>query len=62
MTTSREDWFDLAPDHGVLEFDERLTCDVGFELHLVIDSETGDTIAWWEREGDWIAAAQVGRC
>ena len=60
MTASRE-WFDLEPDHGVLEFDERLTYGVGFELHIVIDSEAGDSIAWWEREGEWFAVADVGR-
>lgn len=61
MTTSREQWFELEPDHGVLELDERLTCGVGFELHVVVDSETDDTIAWWEREGEWLAAAAVGK-
>lgn len=61
MTTPREEWFDFGPGHGALEFDERFTCGVGFELHLVIDSETSEKIAWWEREGEWFAAASVGR-
>lgn len=60
MTTSNTQWLDLEEDHGVLEFDERLTCGVGFELHVVIDSETGDSIVWWEREGEWFAVASVG--
>ena len=61
MTTSDAQWFDLAEDHGVLELHERFTCGVGLELHLVTDSETGETIAWWEREGEWFAVADVGR-
>jgi len=54
-------WFDLEEDHGVLELHERTFGGIGLELHIVIDSETGDAIAWWEREGEWFAVAHVGR-
>ena len=45
-------WFDLALDYGVLELHEELTAPGPvLELHLVIDSETDATIAWWANGG-----------
>ena len=61
MTASDAQWFDLAEDHGVLELHERVAGGTGLELHLVVDHETDDSIAWWEREGEWFAAASVAR-
>jgi hypothetical protein len=54
---------DLAADHVVLELHEALTAPgPGLELHVVQDSETGATVAWWEDEhGTWLGVAEVGR-
>jgi hypothetical protein len=53
---------DLAPDHVVLELREDLTAPgPALELHVVQDSETGQTIAWWEDEcGAWLRLAPIG--
>jgi hypothetical protein len=41
-------WFDVAADYGFLELAQELTAPCpALELHLVIDSETDGTIAWW---------------
>jgi hypothetical protein len=32
-------WFDLAPQHGVLDLHERLTAGIGLELHIVVCSD-----------------------
>jgi hypothetical protein len=55
-------WHDLASDHGVLELHETLTFPgPALELHLVRDTETGTTAAWWEDdEGVWLWIADVG--
>ena len=52
----------LSEDHVVVELNERLTePGPALELHLVQDSETGTTIAWWEDEtGSWFGPASVG--
>ena len=57
------DWHDLSPDHGVLELHERLTAPgPPLELHVVRDSETGGTAAWWEDdEGTWLRIVEIGR-
>ena len=56
-------WFDLAPDHEVLELDERLTAPgPALELHIVVDVEAGETFAWWMTDrGRMIGVADVGR-
>lgn len=56
-------WHDLDPDHGVLELDESLTAPgPPLELHVVRDSETGSTAAWWvDDEGSWLRIADVGK-
>jgi hypothetical protein len=53
---------DLAADHVVVELHERVTAPgPALELHVVIDSETGETSAWWEDEdGRWLGTAMVG--
>jgi hypothetical protein len=56
-------WFDVAPNYGVLEFHEELTAPGrALELHLVIDSETDATIAWWAigDRGLWLGKAVIG--
>jgi hypothetical protein len=55
-------WFDLAPDHGVLELHEHLTSPgPALELHVVFDAAKGRTIAWWETdEGVPIRRAHAG--
>jgi hypothetical protein len=51
----------LARDHFVVELHERLTADLGLDLHLVIGSDGSGTLAWWESDrGGWLAAV-VGR-
>jgi hypothetical protein len=51
--------FDLAPNHGVLEFHERLVAGIGLELHVVRADNM--TFAWWESEdGGWLGVAEVG--
>lgn len=54
---------DLSDDHVVLELHEDLTAPgPAVELHLVQDSETGGTIAWWEDDaGRFLGVASVGR-
>ena len=54
---------DLAADHVVLELHERITAPgPALELHIVQDSETGETIAWWEDErGTSLGAVAVGK-
>ena len=53
---------DLAADYVVLELHEALTAPgPALELHVVQDSETGASIAWWEADdGAWLGPAQVG--
>lgn len=53
---------DLADDHVVVELHERLTAPgPALELHVVQDSESGETVAWWEDEwGALLAPAAVG--
>ncbi len=53
---------DLAADHVVLELHEALTAPgPALELHVVQDSETGGSIAWWEDDGSrFLRAAGVG--
>jgi hypothetical protein len=55
-------WFSFGEDGGVLELDEALTAPGrALELHVVIDSELGRTIAWWENEeGAFLGAPLVG--
>jgi hypothetical protein len=49
----RQLWFDLTPDHGVLELHDRLTAGIGLEPHIVVCSDDTN-FAWWESEdGDW---------
>ena len=52
----------VSLDHGVLELHEALTAPgPPLELHVVQDSETGGTAAWWEDdEGHWLWIADVG--
>jgi hypothetical protein len=52
----------LADDHIVIELHQQLTAPgPALELHVVIDSETDRTSAWWEdEEGNWLREAQVG--
>lgn len=46
-------WWDLAPNHGVLELDH------GLELHVVRSNRT--SIAWWLTDrGWWLRVAPVG--
>ena len=54
-------WHDLASDHGVLEFHEAFTVPgPPLELHIVHDSETGGSAAWWEDDaGNWLWIASV---
>ena len=56
-------WHELDPDHGVLELHEALTAPgPPLELHVVQDSETGGTAAWWEDDqGTWLWIADVGK-
>jgi hypothetical protein len=53
---------DLAEDHVVLELHEALTAPgPALELHVVQDSETGATAAWWEDDrGALLVMADVG--
>jgi hypothetical protein len=53
---------DLAADHVVLELHEALTAPgPALELHVVQDSETGATVAWWEDErGALLGVVVVG--
>jgi hypothetical protein len=62
METPLVAWHDLAPDHGVLELHETFTAPgPPLELHLVRDSETGATAAWWEDDdGRWLRIVDVG--
>ncbi|MGO8993893.1 MAG: hypothetical protein ACLQVI_11230 [Polyangiaceae bacterium] len=55
-------WHDIDTDHGVLELHEALTAPgPPLELHVVTDSETGGTAAWWEDDaGTWLRVADVG--
>lgn len=55
-------WFDVAPAHGVLEFDPRLTpFGHALELHVVV-CEDETTFAWWESEnGGWLGVAETGQ-
>lgn len=52
----------LSEDHLVVELNERLTePGPALELHLVRDSETGASTAWWEDDaGSCLAVAAVG--
>jgi hypothetical protein len=53
-------WFDLAPNHGVLEFHERLTAGIGLELHVMVCADDR-IVAWWESDdGVWPWVAEVG--
>jgi hypothetical protein len=54
-------WFDLAPDYGVLELHEAVTAQgPALELHILTDSETGMTLAWWSTgDGRWLRAVRV---
>jgi hypothetical protein len=54
---------DLGDDHVVLELHEGLTAPgPALELHIVVDSETGVSSAWWEdHRGQRLGAAIVGR-
>ena len=55
-------WQDVAPNHGVLELRETVTAP-GPPLahHLVHDSESGVTVAWWTKnDGAWLGAPLVG--
>ena len=56
-------WHDLDPNHGVLELHETLTAPGPLlELHVVTDSETCVTAAWWEdHEGTWLWIAGIGK-
>lgn len=61
MTTSDAQWFDLTPDHGVLELHEHLTAGVGLELHVVLCGDGIGTFAWWVTDdGGWMGVAEVG--
>ncbi len=53
---------DLAADHVVVEFHEALTAPgPALELHVVQDSGTGATVAWWEDDrGALLGVAAVG--
>ncbi len=53
---------DLTEDHIVLELHERLMAPgPALELHIVQDTATGTTAAWWEDdEGGWLGEASVG--
>lgn len=54
-------WFDLGEGEGVIELPEGQG-GAALELHVVLDSENGSTIAWWENEsGTWLRAADAGR-
>lgn len=53
-------WFDLTPDHGVLELHEHLTDGIGLELHVVMCADSA-TFAWWVTDdGRWMGVAEVG--
>jgi hypothetical protein len=54
-------WFDVGPDYGVLEVDEAITAPgPALELHLLIDRETGMTVAWWSSDGGaWLRGVMV---
>lgn len=56
----RATWFDLSPDHGVLEIDEGATLPgPALELHVVVISDV--TFAWWATDqGVWLRNAEVG--
>jgi hypothetical protein len=56
------DWYEISPDHGVLQLHERLTAPgPPLELHIVHDPKTGATAAWWEDDdGTGIRIAAVG--
>jgi hypothetical protein len=52
-------WFELDPEHGVLELPQD-ALGQGIELHVVTDG-VGSSIAWWEDDqGRWVGAVAVG--
>jgi hypothetical protein len=53
---------DLSVDHVVIELHEALTApSLAVELHVVQDSDTGETIAWWEDEnGTFLLSVAIG--
>jgi hypothetical protein len=54
-------WFDLAPDYGVLELDERVTAPgPALELHVVSSKRVG-LVAWWSTEqGETLGFVEIG--
>lgn len=55
-------WHTLHAEHGVLELRERVTPSaIALELHVVVDPETGRSLAWWQTErGEWLGCVEAG--
>jgi hypothetical protein len=52
---------DLASDYSVLAHDTLTVPGFPFELHIAVDPETGESIAWWCDElGERPGLAEIG--